>query len=481
VKERILELNKAAARYFFDTLQMPEGQDARGYLDQRGVVEALRRRFGLGFAPRQVGGLLERLQSLGFSVEDALMSGVVLLSKRGQGYVCRFGGRLIFPIIDVRGRVVGFGGRLLGGGEPKYLNSQDSPAFNKSRNLYGLNLARKAKTKEYILVEGYMDVISLHQAGFENSVAALGTAFNAEHAKALKGYADSVVIAFDSDTAGERAALKAIPFLTGEGLRVRVLGLRGAKDPDEYVKKHGAHVLADELKKALPHVMFRVGLLRKQFDIADIEGKIGFLREVSAVLAQVESATEREVYIEAIAKLTGIERAAVVEEVGARGSRPDQPLARPARQRRALARKSDEKGLDNARKNLIYLAASSGGAAKAIEKFFPPEEMGDADYERLLTVVLDAQRSGQALAPAEAVSLFDELEAQRKVSDVFTSSLDVSEPRFIERHVHDYIRIIKLHNIEEALKKLDNDPSSAARLQQLLESKRNLDKLYITI
>ncbi|MCL2618281.1 MAG: DNA primase [Defluviitaleaceae bacterium] len=480
-KERMFELHKAAARYFFDTLQTPQGAAAGEYLDKRGVSASVRRRFGLGFALWQPEGLLEHLKVQGFSPEDALETGIVMPSKRGGGYSCRFGNRLIFPIIDVRGRVVGFGGRTLGDGEPKYLNSQESAVFNKSRNLYGLNLARKAKSREYILVEGYMDVISLSQAGFENSVAALGTAFNAEHAKVLKGYAESVIVAFDSDEAGERAVLKAAPLLAAEGMRVRVLRLRGAKDPDEFIKTYGAHVLADAASKAVPYIIFRIDTLRRQFDITDIEGKIGFLREASAVLAQVDSATEREVYVDAIAKISGIERSAVAKEVGVLESRLGQAPVRRTPLRYAPRRKNSDKGAENARKNLIYLAANFAQAAAQIAKFVSPQEMGDPDYALLLTTVLECHSAGRDIVPAEIVSRFDELETQRKAADVFASSLDISEPHHIERYLNDYVRIIKLHNIEEALKKPSDDQSSAENLQRLLESKRNLDKLYITI
>ncbi|MCL2616335.1 MAG: DNA primase [Defluviitaleaceae bacterium] len=483
-RERMLEVNAASARYFYDTLGTPDGQAARDYLDQRGISEAQRRRFGLGLALGQAKGLLEKLQSLSYTLEDALASGIVLPSKRGTGYYCRFGGRLIFPIIDVRGKVVGFGGRTLDGGEPKYLNSAESATFNKSRNLYGLNLARKAKAREYILVEGYMDVISLHQAGFANSVAALGTAFNTEHAKALKGYADSVVIAFDSDEAGTRAALKAIPFLVGEGLRVRVMSLRGAKDPDEYVKKYGGQVFAEELKKATPHVMFRIELLSTQYDIADIEGKIGFLREAAGVLAQVNSATERDVYVGAIAKLTGIDRASILKEAGTlERDVPDVRAVMP-RQRSGIKRGTNDKGVENARKNLVNIAASNGGAAAAIEKALEPGELGDADYERLLLLITEARRKGQAIVPAEIVSMFDELEAQRKVSGVFASTQEPGEPRVIEKCVNDFVRVIKKHNVDEAIRKAGYDSGGAeseAKLRQLFESKRIIDKLYITI
>jgi len=482
-RERILELNKTAARFFFEDMETPEGKIAADYLDRRGVSEQMRRRFGLGFASAQVQGLLDYLKTAGFTQKESQDAGLVLPSKRGNGHYCRFSGRLIFPIIDVRGKVVGFGGRSLDGKDPKYLNSQETAAFNKSRNLYGLNLARKAKTKEYILVEGYMDVISLHQAGFVNAVAALGTAFNIDHARTLKPYAESVVIAFDTDTAGERAALKAIPFLTGEGLRVRVLNLRGAKDPDEYVKKYGAQVFADELKKAMPHVMFRVELLRKEYDIASIDGKISFLREVAAVLGQVSSATERDVYIDAVSKLTGIDSASIAEEAGVRESRAAVGQIRPIRQR-MTPRKKEDKGVESAKKNLIYIAANSKRAAVAIEKAFTPEEMNDEDYGRILTMVITAQKAGQTIVPAELVSQFEELEAQRKASDVFASPVEMGDRRLLEKCLNDFIRLIKRYNIDEAVKRLVSEPHDAANeteIRRLLESKRNLDMLYITI
>ena len=484
-RERILQLNIVAARYFYDALQQPEGAIAREYLDRRKVDESWRRRFGLGFAPAQVQGLIDRLKARGHSIEDAVSAGVLLPSKRGDGYYCRFRERLIFPIIDVRGKVVGFGGRILKEGEPKYLNSQESPAFNKSRNLYGLNLARKAKSKEYILVEGYMDVIGLHQAGFFGSVAALGTAFNADHAKVLKKYAESVVIAFDSDTAGARAAVKAIPILTGEGLRVRVLNLREAKDPDDYIKMYGAQVLADELKKAIPQIMFQIEILRQKYDITDIEGKVGFLREASELLALVGSDTERHVYINAVAQLTGIDVSAITKEVGTREAKIPQVQFNPVKQKRTSGDKSVEKRLENAKKNLIYIVANDTNAAKAIEKALTPQELCDSHYEDLLVMVLDAVHKGQAIVPADLISLFDDLEAQRKVSDVFATSLEIREHEVLEKSINEYIQVIKKHNIQNALQKLattqDESQDALAQSLQLYESRRNLEKLYITI
>ena len=312
------DIHKAAARYFFGCLHAPSGTPAKKYLQERGMDTRTIRRFGLGYDPGSVPALLSHLEAAGFSKADTLSAGLVV--EKGSIY-CRFARRLIFPIFDISGGVIGFGGRALEEGaskRAKYLNSQESPVFSKSRILYALNYARKSKSDEYILAEGYMDVISLHQYGFDNSIAALGTAFTEGHAKLVAARVKKVVLAFDGDSAGQKAALGAIGLLAPLGVRVRVLSLEHAKDPDEFLKKFGAQALKDALAKAEPQVMYRVRLLHGQFDTSQAEGRIGFARAAADILAGIQERTERDVYISEIAKKFDISPMSLAQDVEAR-------------------------------------------------------------------------------------------------------------------------------------------------------------------
>ena len=238
-KQRLFDIHTAAGRYFYDCLQEKQGEQARAYLTKRQMDPRMARKFGIGYSPDSYDALFKHLKEKGFTLSDILKSGLVLENKDGKGYHDRFRGRLMFPIFDVQGRVVGFGGRILAKGEPKYLNSPETILFSKSRNLYGLNFAKAAKKRELILVEGYMDMLSIYQAGFKNVVASLGTAFNNDHARTLKRFADDVILLYDSDEAGTNAALRAIPVLVKNGFRVKVTQVPDGKDPDEFIKKYG--------------------------------------------------------------------------------------------------------------------------------------------------------------------------------------------------------------------------------------------------
>lgn len=327
----LLELNKEAARFFHSQLHSPQGAEGLAYLQKRGLTRGVMTRFGLGFAPDSWDSLLLAMTQKGFSKGDLLAVGLVVSNKKG-GFYDRFRNRVMFPIIDLRGDVIGFGGRVLGDGTPKYLNSPDSPVFNKSRNLFALNLAKNTKQGHLILTEGYMDTISLHQAGFDCAVASLGTSLTGDHAKLLSRFAKEVILCYDGDTAGIRAADRAIPMLERTGLKVRVLRVTGAKDPDEYIKTYGREAFARLLDQSQNYVDYNLRQLQEQYNLEEPMQRTEFARAGAELLSQLDSPVEREVYAGQLAQTSGVGKQAILQEIKrCRGQRLWQAKRKQAR------------------------------------------------------------------------------------------------------------------------------------------------------
>ena len=316
-RQRLLEINRCAARYFYENLnaKTPEAAMARRYWkEKRGLSDAAIRRFGLGYAPEDFGGLLHYLKRRGFSEEELETSGLVKRSAKGNLYDI-FRHRVMVPIIDVRGAIIAFGGRVLDDCKPKYINSPETMVYHKSRTLFALNIAKKSKKRRYILCEGYMDVISMHEAGFDTAVCACGTALTPEQAKLLSEYADEVVLSYDSDEAGQKATLRSLELFRNSPVRVGVLQIPGAKDPDEYIKKYGADrfkALLDGVGNALD---FRLGRLRSQYDLSQDAQRLEYVKQAVDLLAERSSPTEQEVYAGRLAEETNISKTAIMTQL----------------------------------------------------------------------------------------------------------------------------------------------------------------------
>lgn len=320
-RERLLALNKEAARYFHSVLHSPSGRAGVDYLfGKRRLSKATVTRFGLGMAPDGWDKLITEMKAKGYEKSELLEAGLVVRSKEGRVYD-RFRNRVMFPIIDLRGDVIGFGGRVLDDSTPKYLNSPDTPIFNKGRNLFALNIAKKTRLGRIILTEGYMDTLSLHQAGFDCAVASLGTALTGDHAQLLARYTKEVVIAYDGDGAGVSAAQRAIGLLEKTGMKVRVLRMKGAKDPDEFIGKYGAEAFAKLLDQSENHIEYRIDQVKGKYDLTDDAQRVEFLKEVVPVLAQLPSPAEREIYGARCAELAGVSAEVVAQEVKRERSR----------------------------------------------------------------------------------------------------------------------------------------------------------------
>ena len=476
IKQQLYDIHTAAARFYYGLLIGDEGKAATAYLDNRQVKPGARKKFGLGYAVGR-GTLLAHLLDQGYDLELLAKSGLIIPDKRG-GYFDRFSNRLMFPIMNVQNKIIGFGGRILDQGEPKYLNSPDTPIFDKSHHLYGLNFARQAKAGSIILVEGYMDVIALYQAGIHNAAAALGTAFNAEHAKLLKKYCENVILLFDSDGAGERAALRAIPILVANGLRVKVLQLQNAKDPDEFLKRYGADAFAGALNGAMPYVAFQVACLQREYDLSDTSQKVRFTGEVAKLLAALGSAIERDAYGRDVAAMTGISHEAVMAEVGRYVDQTLAGLPEPKYKNKPnfYTPKDGDKGVDEARRNVLYVAATGQEAADAIRANLTKEEFAEPFYMRLYDIIYDLYVKKQSIYPAEVISRFEDLEEQKMASSLFTLKITYDTEDSFTKALNDQVRLIKAAYLDEKIAKAED----LSDLQHWAEAKRNLKTSYIS-
>lgn len=313
-QEKILEMNTLAARFFYQCLHSPSGAEAMAYLVNRRLGKKVLTDFGLGFAPNQYDSLLRAMATKGYSGTELVEAGLAITSKKGN-IIDKFRNRVMFPIINVKGEVIGFGGRVMDDGIPKYLNSPDTPVFNKSRNLFGLNLAKKSKLGYGILTEGYMDTIALHQGGFPCAVASLGTSLTEGHAQLMARYFKDSVISYDSDSAGVKATQRAIPLLEKAGLSVRVLQMEGAKDPDEYLKQYGSAAFGRLLDHSDNHIDYRLGQIAQKYNLEQPAHQVDFLQEASRYIATLDSPVKREVYGTKVAELAKVAREAVAAEV----------------------------------------------------------------------------------------------------------------------------------------------------------------------
>ena len=313
-RARLLELNRDAAKFFYEQLSAPDGQNAVRYMRERGISPQTAKRFGLGCAPDSWESLRKEMAKKGYSDFELFDAGLVKRGQRG-GFYDTFRNRLMFPVIDVRGDVIGFSGRILGGDGAKYMNSPDTLVYNKSRNLFAMNLAKKSKNGYLLLVEGNVDVVTLHQAGFDSAVASLGTSLTPEQARLMSRYTKEVIIAYDSDGAGQKAAQRAIGILERLDLKVRVLRMTGAKDPDEFIRMKGADAFANLLKDSENQVDYRLNTVKAKYDLSLDDQKVSYLKEASELLASLPGQVERQVYAIRVAGEAGIGQDAVIREV----------------------------------------------------------------------------------------------------------------------------------------------------------------------
>ena len=360
-RQRIFALNKEAARYFYNQLVSDPSRRAVSYLQSRQISAATAKSFGLGYAPDSWDGFIDAMKALGFYENDLLDADLARKSQKGSIYPS-FRNRLMFPVIDVRGNVIGFSGRILGDGEPKYLNSKETAVFNKGKNLFGLNLAKKSKSGYLILVEGNVDVVMLHQAGFDCAVASLGTSFTDEQARLISRYTHELVIAYDSDGAGLKASQRAIDILSTLDVKVKVLRMSGAKDPDEYIKAHGADAFRKLIENSESQIDYRLADLASKYDLSIPEQKVDYLKDASRLVASFSGSVERQVYSMRIAENAGVPDDVVSKEV----ERQRRQLLSKAKKEDAGKELKVERNSQPAEKDLKYDDAPSAAAEEGV-------------------------------------------------------------------------------------------------------------------
>jgi len=326
-KQRIYKINKELARFFHNTFKSPGGKKAQEYAEKRGITPQMQTVFGIGYADDKWDSATKHLLSLGFRKEELLIAGVSGKSESGRVYD-KFRDRLIFPIIDIRSNVIGFGGRIFEGDGPKYLNSSDTPVFNKRYNLFNLNLAKNKAPKNLILVEGYMDVLSLYQYGIQNAVASLGTALTQEQARLMSRFVSEVCICYDTDGAGIKATERAIEIFSGTGINLKILTLPDGKDPDEFIRRNGARAFEDAVSGAMNVTEYKLSRLEKEYNLQDNNGKIEFASAAAKILSAVSNSVERDVYMKQVSEKTGVSFNAVETEVGKRVRRENRAGAK---------------------------------------------------------------------------------------------------------------------------------------------------------
>lgn len=314
LKQEILEINKVAARYFHENIKSQAGIKAREYLRKRGVNDKTARMFGLGYSPAEGNKLFKYLLNKRFKMKAIIESGLVSRTGR-EDYIDRFRDRLMFPIFDIRGNIIGFGGRVLGSSLPKYMNSPETPVYKKGSTLYAMNFAKNSGERKLVVVEGYMDVISLHQHGILNSVASLGTALTLNQGHILRKYAEEIIISFDADTAGQAAALRSLDLLSETGCDLKVLNIPEGKDPDDYINKRGVHEFKKLIENAVPFVEHKISILKMELNTNTIDGKIKFINKAAEILSKVNNRVEMEVYIRNIARQYGISEESIYAKI----------------------------------------------------------------------------------------------------------------------------------------------------------------------
>ncbi len=469
LKQKLYEIHKEAAKFYYAKLLSSDGRNAQKYLDDRQVALPIRTKFGLGYSPIAKGSLYNKLKELGYDDDIIFQSG--LAYKKDDGVVFdKFFNRLMFPIIDVYGNVIGFGGRILGDGQPKYLNSPESPIFTKSENLYNLNLAKKSRSKELILVEGYMDAIAIYQAGFKNVVASLGTAFNDRHAKVLKSYAKSVILLFDSDEAGTKAILRAIPVLRKAGLKVKVVQVTDAKDPDEFIKKFGAAAFGELIRKAKSSVIFQAELIGKSYDLSLLEDKISFMNEIAKIMADYDNSIEIDAYLKEISNITNIDLTSVKDEIDRVYNKEEN--IKPTN-KKTIIKKS---GTNEAKRILISFLAANKSFYDALKYILKPEHFQDELYSKILKIIYELYENDKPVIAANIVGYFEDIEEQNKVSDIFINNAEYDNEK-LEKAVNDQLKDI----LKTYYKNLMSDKSNNNNISDIIRKSREVDNLHISL
>ena len=443
------------------------------YLIKRGLSNETIHKFGLGYAPQNV-SLYRFLKDKGYDDDILKESGLFTYER---GIHDKFWNRVMFPIMDYNNRVIGFGARVMGDAKPKYLNSPETKLFDKSRNLYGLNFAKNCGKNNLIICEGYMDVIALHQAGFHQAVASLGTSLTLGQARLLKRYSDNILITYDSDEAGVKAALRAIPILKEVGLSVKVIHMQPYKDPDEFIKALGAKAFQERIDRAENSFMYEIGIIEKRYDRGDPEAETNFEREVAAKLAQFPERLERENYTKAVANQYHIDYVGLMElvvsygnSVGILSKTKPKPEAAPVKKKR-------ESGVRQAEKILLTWMMDSKEIFQKVSVYIKPSDFIDSLLEDVATKLYKQYEEGQ-VNPAAIINTYETEEEHNEVAALFSEDLNENLNHFErEKTLNDIVMKVKKNSIEYAL----SHTNDAKVLQELMNQQIHISNIHITL
>lgn len=498
LRARLLEVNRLAANYFYYQMKQPQGKAAYDYFHlKRGLADETIVHFGLGYSNKTSDDLYRYLKGKGY--EDSFLKDTGLVTLEERGGRDKFWNRVMFPIMDVNNRVIGFGGRVMGDGEPKYLNSPETKLFDKSRNLYGLNYARLSREGYLLICEGYLDVISLHQAGFTNAVASLGTAFTSQHANVLKRYTDQVILTYDSDGAGVKAALRAIPILKEVGMSIKVLNMKPYKDPDEFIKNMGAEAFRQRIREAKNSFLFEVDVLRRGYEMDDPEQKTRFYQETARKLLQFGEALERENYLQAVAReqmIPAEELRGLVNRMGmSMGLKAGESLNHSGRVvpqetqeeesggsglsgSRKPRRPDKEDGIRRSQRLLLTWLIETPVLFEKIEGIITADDFVENLYHQVAQMVFDGHREGN-LNPAAILSRFINDEDQYKeVAALFNASLKESLNNEEQKKAFsETVMKVRKNSLDVA----SRNAKDITQLQEIIRQQAALKQLHISL
>lgn len=483
-KQRLLDINKEAATYFFKQLRSQNGKNAMAYFEGRRLSPETMHKFGLGYSLPYSDDLTKYLRSKGYSDELIVKAGLGSHDEK-RGTHDKFWNRVMFPIQDANHRVIGFGGRVMGEGEPKYLNSPETPVFDKSRNLYGLNFARSSKKDYLILCEGYMDVIAMHQAGFPEAVASLGTAFTSGQASIVKRFCSSVILSYDSDGAGTKAALRAIGILRDVGLNAKILHLEPYKDPDEFIKNEGSEEFQKRIDNAQNSFFFEIDVLERNYNLSDPQEKTAFHREIAKKICEFEDEVERDNYTDAVCKRYNISVDAMKKLIigyAGLGITRKEPVAIKS----GVKKLNPDEGRRKAQRLLITWLSEEPQLLDTVTKFISPRDFTGDIYRTVAEKLFEGIASDKAYEPASMVSMFDDEEEQKEVALLFNTKLvglDGTEMEMEsiadrERAFKDIMVKVKEASLDEYSRQLASDVTA---ITDMIAAKKKLEELKQTV
>lgn len=481
VKSKILEIYKEAAKYYFYQLKSERGAEALSYLKKRELSDETITRFGLGYSNKFSDSLYQYMKNLGYDDNLLRQSGLFTMDE-AKGVYDKFWNRVMFPIMDSNNKVIAFGGRVMGEGSPKYLNSPETMIFDKSRNLFGLNFARVSRKPYMLICEGYMDVISLHQAGFTNAVASLGTAFTMQQAKLLSRYTKDIIITYDSDGAGTQAALRAIPILKEAGLTAKVLNMKPYKDPDDFIKALGAEEYQKRIDNALNGFYFEIEILERDYNLEDPERKTKFFNETAKRLLSFTEEIERNNYIEAISRKYNVSYEnlrKLVNKYGASLSAVNIARETRERQNEQRAKKSNpEEGMLQSQKILLTWLIEEPETIEKLHNVLSPQDFTIELFRQVAQMVFDQYVTEKVVTPAKIINRFESKEEQTKVADLFSTQIRVEMNETERRKLFaDTVVRVKKQSLEQAYKKaIENN--DILELQKVMKEQQGLDKLH---